>query len=81
MCPVKLKTLVLFAGRLAIEQVVVLPGEPQFHTGPEFWLKDTKVSAKPPGVPPGNESVKLALVAVLGPKFVTVMVKVTSVLA
>ena len=81
MWPTKLKTLVVFAGRLAIEQVVVLEGEGQLHVGPESWLKDTKVSGKPGGTPPGNESVKLALVAVSGPKFVTVMVKVTSVLA
>ena len=75
MCPVKLKALVVFAARLAIEQVVVLPGEPQFQLGPESWVKDTKVK------PPGNESVKLALVAEFGPRFVTVIVKVTSVSA
>jgi len=80
MCPTNLKTLVVLAGRLAIEQVVVLAGEGQLHGGPESWLKDTKVIAKPPGEPPGKESVKLALFAVLGPKFVTVMIKVTSVL-
>ena len=71
----------VLAARLAIEQVVVLPGEPQFQLGPESWVKDTKVSGKPEGEPPGNESVKLALVAVLGPRFVTVIVKVTSVSA
>ena len=81
MCPVKLKTLVVFAARLAIEQVVVLPGEPQFQLGPESWVKDTKVIVKPEGVPPGNASVKLALVAAFGPRFVTVIVKVTSVSA
>ena len=78
-CPIKLKTLVLFAGRLAIEHVVVLPGEGQFHAGPEFCVKDTKVNGLPAGTPPGKESVKLALVAAFGPKFVTVIVKVRSV--
>src|SRR5260221_11846465 len=52
--PTNVNTLVVFAATLAIEQVVVAAGTPQFQEGPEVCEKDTKVMGKTPGTPAGR---------------------------
>jgi hypothetical protein len=62
-------------------QLIVAPGEGQVNAGPLVWLRLTKVSGELEGTLFGRVSVQETLVASAGPKFVKVIVYVTSVSA
>jgi hypothetical protein len=72
-CGDKGEDMVVLAARLAMVQLVVAAGVPQSQTGPESWVKDTKVRGNA-GKPTGNLSVS-GIGCGIRPRFVTVIVK------